>query len=364
MHVCILTSQYFGWGKIGGFGSMSRRLAEALAADGLEVSVIVPRRPGQPAQETVNGVDVRTFSSFDFFGAIRLIKQVKAQIFHSQDPTLLTALAQWFRSDAKHIVTCRDPRDTRDWITEFRDATWGRRLKVPLNWLLEGSPIIRRAVRRADGVYTPAFYLQDKVRRMYQPKCEIGMLPNLIDVPESMPQKAEIPTFTFIGRLDKRKRPEMFLALARQFPDYRFVVVGKAESEERDKELRDTYASLPNVDWVGYVDKFKEKEKMERILSETWVLVNTASREGLPLTFLEAAGHGCAIISAVNPDDFATRFGVHVTDDDFASAIRQLMENREAVCEFARQARAYVQNTYELSAAHRIHLDAYDKIFK
>ena len=29
-HVCILTSQYFNWGKYGGFGSMSRKLAEGL----------------------------------------------------------------------------------------------------------------------------------------------------------------------------------------------------------------------------------------------------------------------------------------------------------------------------------------------
>ena len=43
MKVCILSPQYFGYGKIGGFGSMSRMLAESLAARGVEVSAVVPK---------------------------------------------------------------------------------------------------------------------------------------------------------------------------------------------------------------------------------------------------------------------------------------------------------------------------------
>ena len=38
---------------------------------------------------------------------------------------------------------------------------------------------------------------------------------------------------------------------------------------------------------------------MHRLLSDTWVFVSTAVREGLPLTFLEAAAYGCPIVSSV-----------------------------------------------------------------
>lgn len=357
--VCILTSQYFGWGKIGGFGSMSRRLAEGLAASGIETSVIVPRRPDQPACEVVNGVTVHTFSPLDIATARRLIKQSPAGIFHSQDPTFLTLLAQVVRRDAKHVVTCRDPRDTADWLNEFRHATWGRRLRIPLNWLLEGSPLVRRAVHRADGVYTPAYFLQDKVRRMYAPRAEVGLLPNLIDIPDAMPEKAAQPTFAFIGRLDKRKRPEIFLELANAFPDCRFILVGKAESDERERELRAKYEALPNLDWVGYIDRFREKERLDAVLAESWALINTASREGLPLTFLEAAGAGCAIISFVNPDDFPARFGRHVADDDFAGALRAVLADPNALHGYGRTARAYVMETYEAAAALGLHMEAY-----
>ena len=361
MKVCILTSQYFGWGKIGGFGSMSRKLAEALAANGVETSVIVPRRPGQAPVERLGGVTVHSFKPLSLREAVRLIDAVPADVFHSQDPTLLTALAQRRRPDARHLVTCRDPRDRHDWMTEFRDATWSRRIKIPLNWLLEASPIVRRAVRNADGVYTPAYFLQDKVRRMYKPKGEVGFLPNLIDVPETLPPKPDQPTFTFIGRLDRRKRPELFLELAERFADYHFIVVGKAESEERDQYLRGHYGRRDNVEWVGYVDRFKEPGRIDEILKRTWALVNTASREGLPLTFLEAAGYACAIISHVNPDNFAERFGVHVADSDFQDAVMRLMSNADHRVALTEKARRYVLDRYDSGNALAHHCDSYMK---
>ena len=359
LRICILTSQYFGWGKIGGFGRMARSLAEALAERGHEASVVVPRRGDQGPHERVDGVDVLGFRGLSLREARRLIRTSTAEIFHSQDPTVLTALAQWLRPDAVHIVTCRDPRDTKDWFIEFRDASWGRRLKIPMNWTIEASPIVARAVHNADGVYTPAHFLQDKVQRMFRPKAPVGLLPNLIEVPEETPRKPATPVLTWIGRLDRRKRPERFLELASKFPAYRFVVVGRAESRARDSELRERYGSQPNVDWTGYVDRFAEPERMRGILAETWVLVNTASREGLPLTFLEAAGYGCAIVSAVNPDEFATRFGMHVTDDDFAGALTAFFREPEAVRKAGAKARSYVREVYEASRATEVHIETY-----
>ena len=54
-------------------------------------------------------------------------------------------------------------------------------------------------------------------------------------------------------------------------------------------------------------------------------MVNTATREAMPNAFLEAAAHGCAILSAVDPDGFASRFGWHVVRDDFAAGLAALL---------------------------------------
>ena len=112
----------------------------------------------------------------------------------------------------------------------------------------------------------------------------------------------------------------------------------------------------------GLINRFTEEKQMTGILSETWVLVSTAAREGLPLTFLEAAAHGCAILSAVDPDQFATRFGRVVRNDDFASGLQALLA--DSPLEKGRAAYQYVKMTYETGKALAAHTDRYDSYWR
>ena len=359
--ICILTSQYFDWGIYGGFGSMSRKLAESLAAAGHRVSVIVPGRRGQRPLETIEGVQIQSFSPRSVLEACRLIKESGADIFHSQDPTVLTYLAQRLHPRRIHLVTSRDPRDLRDWWIEFLYATPTRRLLTPFNYLTEAGFFVRQAVRRADGVFCPAHFLKEKVKRLYGLKTLPTLLPNLIDVPAVPPQKGDQPTLTFVARWDKRKRPWIFLELAKQFPEYRFVAVGQGSASAEagfDAGLRRRYRDVPNLEMPGLINRFREPERMHRLLSDTWVFVSTAVREGLPLTFLEAAAYGCPIVSRVDPDQFASKFGKQVHNDDYAGAIRSLLA--EGPLEKGRAAYEYVRETYETSRALQAHVQAYE----
>lgn len=360
--VCILTSQYFGWGIYGGFGSMSRMLAESLVAAGFAVEVIVPRRQGQEPLEVINGVRVRSFTVTRPVDAYRLIRSSEARIFHSQDPTVLTTAARSIHPGRIHLVTCRDPRDASDWWTEFLYATPKRRFITPLNYLSESGPLIARGVRRADAVYVPAQFLRTKVQRMYRLAEPAGFMPNLIEVPPSVPPRDGPPVFVSVARWDRRKRPEVFLDLARTFPAYQFVAVGQGSASAEsgyDAGLRARYRGIPNLDMPGFINRFTEPDRMHALLSRAHVFVNTAAREGLPLTFLEAAAHGCAILSAVNPDGFAERFGVHVTDDDFASGVRRILAADPR--SLGEQARSYVMATYERDAALNAHIAEYER---
>jgi glycosyltransferase involved in cell wall biosynthesis len=360
VRICILSSQYFGWGKYGGFGSMTRRLAEALAGRGVATHVIVPLRAGQEPLETINGVSIHGFKGTDLFGARRLLREVPADLYHSQEPSLLTLLAQWVRPRAVHLVTSRDPRNIYDWWIEFRDATPGRRLLTPLNYLTEGGPLVGLAVHRAHGIYAPAHCVRKRAKRIYLLRNQPGFLPNLIRLPKEKPVKAEKPTVTFFGRLDQRKHPERFLSQAERFPGIRFQVVGKAEDEERDRYLRRRFGDLPNVEWIGFVSYFREWERMSAILERSWALVNTSSREGLPLTFQEAAAFGCAIISGLDPDGFASRFGIYVKNNDFQRALQYLSDHPEEILERGELGRAYIRAHYEHDLATDLHLKIYE----
>ena len=130
----------------------------------------------------------------------------------------------------------------------------------------------------------------------------------------------------FVARWDRRKRPELFLELAERRPDVRFVAVGKSADAEWDAELRRRYAGLPNLEMPGFVDQFSGTA-LSDLLGESWILANTAEREGLPTSFLEAFAHGCAILSRVNPDGLVARFGQVVENDAFGEGLEPLLRN-------------------------------------
>jgi glycosyltransferase involved in cell wall biosynthesis len=121
--------------------------------------------------------------------------------------------------------------------------------------------------------------------------------------------------------------------------------------------LRARYANLPNLEMPGYLDPFNA-DGLSSILSPSWIMVNTALREGLPNAFLEAGAHGCAILSAVDPGGFTSRFGVRVHDDDFASGLAQLIEN-DRWRECGQRARAHVRAMFEVESVLDRHLAIY-----
>jgi glycosyltransferase involved in cell wall biosynthesis len=124
-----------------------------------------------------------------------------------------------------------------------------------------------------------------------------------------------------------------------------------------DRLLRQRYDDIANLELTGFLDRFASRRFAE-ILSRSWILVNTAVREGLPVTFLEAASYRCAIVSQVDPDGFASRFGCHAEAGDFETRLRTLLENdRWRACGEAGY--DYVRTTHALDVVIEQHLDAY-----
>lgn len=66
--------------------------------------------------------------------------------------------------------------------------------------------------------------------------------------------------------------------------------------------------------------------------------------------FLEPATHRRAILSAVDPDGFASQFGYHAKEDDFSDGLDVLLENQgwkeRGECGYG-----YFRETFELNRA-------------
>lgn len=324
MKICFLCVEIFAWGKYGGFGRATRSIGRELSRRGHEVFAVVPRRQDQKAVEELDGITVHGYPMRDITAIPRLVRRIDAEIYHSQEPSLATYFALQAAPRRKHVVTVRDPRDLNDWRIELREHSLSK-LQVLGNYLFENNPLVKGAVRRVDARFAAAPGLIPKVRKIYRLHEDPGFLPTPFRF-DNEGEKSPHPTVCFIARFDRRKRPERFFELARRFPQITFLAAGAARDPKRNAALRNTYGALPNLRFLGFIDQFRDP-RFHELLTKSWILVNTASREGLPNSFIEALAHRCAILSAVNSDEAASRFGYHVTNGDFAAGLQWLLEN-------------------------------------
>lgn len=362
MRVCLICVEFF-INKSGGFGRATRTIGRELARRGVEVFAIVPRQGDQGPREIHDGVTVLAFPKSRPWDACALSREVDADIYHSCEPSMITVFAMHAMPDKKHMITFRDPRNWDDWMKELERPARSKP-QVISNWIFEANGLVRRAVRRADSVHSIGRYLVPKIKRIYGVDSEF--LPTPVDVPDAAP-KAQHPTVGWLARWDRVKRPEIFLQLAEEFPNVQFRFAGSAIDPQWVQYLKDKYGSAPNLEWVGRIDQFRDPATHSTFLDEAWIMVNASTKEAMPNAFLEAAAHGCAILSGLDPDGFASKFGYYVKpthgkkypdSDDFGRGLTWLLEN-DRWRQRGELAREHVQANFETEVAMQKHIQVY-----
>ena len=319
---------------------------------------MVPRRKGQKKFEDIDGIQVLSYPMHNPFAAVNAFIYCNADIYHSMEPSFASYLAMKAMPAKKHMITFRDPREWKDWIIEFSNQSKNK-LQVVFNKIYEDNFLVQKAIHRADGNYAAAFGIIDIARRKYR----LPFAPRVLPTPISLGNniiKSKKPTVCFLGRLVRRKRPELFCSLAKFFPDVQFFIAGEGRDKKYVTALQQQYGFLPNLEFKGFLDQFRS-DACFKMLSKCWILVNTALREGLPTSFLEALANKCAILSHVNPEDAATRFGYHAQTNDFATGLSILLKGHQWR-EKGESGYQYVLEHYELNKAVNMHISEYKSI--
>lgn len=358
MKICFLSVEIFAWGKYGGFGKATRIICRELVKRGIEVYAVVPRQKNQKPVELLDGIKVLSFPKHLPWKSIDLIKGTGADIFHSAEPSTATYFAFKYMPKSKHIITFRDPRDFKDWILEFELPSINK-LQVLLNYIYESNFLVTSAIKKIENLYCSSNFLIEKVMRMYSLKTIPVFLPTPVKIKKNI-KKSSKPTVCFLARLDRRKRPELFFELARKYQDVSFIAVGSSRDRMWDQYLRNKYSNLPNLEMRGFIDQFSNNEHSE-ILEKSWIMVNTATREALPNSYLEAAAHKCAVLTGINTDDFASKYGYHVVKDNFSEGLEYLISdnNWRVRGEIGYD---YVKKNFELGDAINKHISIYKSL--
>ncbi len=358
LNICLLCMELFGFGSSGGFGRATRMIGRELARRGNRVTIVTRQNPQSEDRRTdfmLDGMRVRTYSARRPFSSLAIYRDCAADVYHSQDASLATLLAMQAMPRARHVVTFRAPLSREDVTIDRRFGELGVRGQL-MHYLQIDNPLIRRAVRRTPHRYVAADCIAAKSMARYGLSETPPLLPTPVVIPVAV-EKARRPTVCFVGRWHGVKQPEHFLELARRRPGVDFIAVGGAPEVARDQALRRRYAGLPNLAMPGIIDQFSSNQLSE-ILGKSWVIVNTSLREALPTTFIEAAAHRCAILSYLDAEGFASRFGAVAEPGTLAESLDSLLAD-DRWRNLGEAGYRHVRNVFATDVAIDRHIVAY-----
>ncbi len=365
LRVCFIATELAGIGPYGGFGVLTRDLACALAHRGLDIYVVMPQKHQQRPVEILEGVTVLSFPCPLYSGLKSVLpyggifKTIDADVYHSEEPSILTRLAEIVEPAKKHIVTFQDPRNLEDWRKQWAPVRPSR--YAELKFLYRYRRDVVPGAQRADACYCQAKSTIDKATRLYRLTNRPGFLPNPVSLPDPSVPKETDPTVCFVGRWDAIKRPELFLELASCRPGINFILAGASvEDRSREASIRQLIESQPNVQAPGWIDEQSRSD----LLSRAWILVNTSSKECLPVSYLEACAHKCAILSHCNADEFASNFGYWTrtgTLQDYVRGLDTLLQG-DSWRSLGELGYEYVRDTHQIDTVLDAHLEVYEQV--
>jgi glycosyltransferase involved in cell wall biosynthesis len=185
---------------------------------------------------------------------------------------------------------------------------------------------------------------------------EAVFIPNGHYIGTAYEQKRD--SILWVGRTGEFKRPELFVNLAREFPNEKFVMICPRN------RIGESYESLKLYE-AGNIE-FHEQvpfQQVEDYFQRAKVFVNTSDSEGFPNTFIQACKCSTPILSLnVNPDGFLDKYNCGTCADGdwkkFVDSLKFLLAEDRYI-ELGKNGRKYVEQNHDITKI----IEEYKKLF-
>jgi len=165
----------------------------------------------------------------------------------------------------------------------------------------------------------------------------------------------------WVGRMAEYKKPELFLKLAKNIPEFRFWMIGgpSVTNPEYYDKIKDAASCMDNLEFIGFVPH----NKINRYYSESSLLINTSPNEGFPNTFLEAWGNFIPVISlGFDPDGIICKHRLGFYSEDFHDLVKntyKLLKNKSLRKNMGIAGRKYVEKEHNIDKI----IEKYEQLF-
>lgn len=134
------------------------------------------------------------------------------------------------------------------------------------------------------------------------------VFPSVHTMPTDILPQDQREYILWVGRAEEWKQPQLFLEIARQLPNQKFVMImPKGNYPELYKQILEAVKLLPNLRLITAVPF----EEIDTYFQRAQAFINTSTMEGFPNTFIQSAKYGTPIVSIhVDPDKIIQRYSL------------------------------------------------------
>ncbi|MBN1164765.1 MAG: glycosyltransferase family 4 protein [Candidatus Krumholzibacteriota bacterium] len=335
----------------GGAETQQILIARHMVDRGIEVSFVVGDY-GQPEVEIVDGITlIKSFRPFqgnrrlrfipDMLQIRRALSLADADVYNQRSTAFFTGQIAYFVSRMRRKFTFSLGID----YNCYRNCDGY--LRKPI------IPLYHYGIRKADAIISQTEYQ----RRLFQDNFHLDsiVIRNGMVIPLSPdPHPVSSPPgggtgFLWVGSFRRRKRPHLFLELARRIPQARFTMIGgKGDDAGYFQSLVEETSSIPNLDYLGFV----HPERIDGYYREAFAFINTSYLEGFPNTYLHSWIHGSPTFTLeIDPDGIISKNGIGAVTGDLEEMVRALnllVRNPERRDEMSIRARRYVEREHDI----------------
>jgi len=188
--------------------------------------------------------------------------------------------------------------------------------------------------------------------------------------PEEFPRaelKRNPPDVLFVGRLEKKKRPELairsFAEVVQQIPEARMKIIGSGVLEKKCKQLVRTLHLQNHVDFQGAITHHKVKEALAKA-TVFYLSSGTdegGNAEGTPVAALEASAAGLPLVAsnhkglkdAIVHQESGYLVNENATPRDFAKPLISLLRSPNQALKMGRQGMAHIRTYFSQLDRHK-----------
>ena len=234
---------------------------------------------------------------FYFFKLNQLIKRIKPQIIYQRSSISWTGYASLIskKIDSRFIWAIASDED----VNKFQFEKISNTL---FNFI--DNKIAAIGKKKADIIIAQTKFQSDQLLKNFGRKANI-VVPNYHPIPkENCIKKEDTFNVVWVANFSENKQPMKFVEVAKEIGKkglpIQFIMIGRPYNNNYLHEVMKEFKTTANFEYLGVL----KQEEVNRVLSESHVLINTSKYEGFSNVFIQAWMRSLVVISLnANPDN-------------------------------------------------------------